>query len=361
VVLDTAPTGHSLLLMDATGAYHRQSLRTLGAGMNPARITTPLMRLQDPNLTRIIVVTLPETTPVSQAAALQEDLRRAHIEPFGDEPEPTAGELRAPRGGILSEMSQSWTLDPNDPRAPSSEVWRALTPEQRAKVVASLPSEWEDTAPSEGDPHWIPKVNARKTLERYFSRLGRKAYVGSELAIYYPAERVFAPDVFVVLDVEPHERERWVVDDERRGLDWVLEIHVSGERRKDHVRNVEWFARLGIPEYFIYDRGKRRISAWQLETVGARRYVPMLAQRGRYVSRVLGLEIGVLDERLRFFSLDAELPEAEELISKLERAVSELERRADEESRRAEEESRRADSAEARLAEALRELERLKG
>jgi arsenite/tail-anchored protein-transporting ATPase len=82
VVLDTAPTGHSLLLMDATGAYHRQSLRTLGAGMNPARITTPLMRLQDPNLTRIIVVTLPETTPVSQAAALQEDLRRAHIEPF---------------------------------------------------------------------------------------------------------------------------------------------------------------------------------------------------------------------------------------------------------------------------------------
>jgi arsenite-transporting ATPase len=82
VVLDTAPTGHSLLLMDATGAYHRQALRDLGPGINPARITTPLMRLQDPELTRVILVTLAETTPVSQAAALQDDLRRAKIEPF---------------------------------------------------------------------------------------------------------------------------------------------------------------------------------------------------------------------------------------------------------------------------------------
>lgn len=82
VVLDTAPTGHSLLLMDATGAYHRQALRDLGPGVNPASVTTPLMRLQDPALTRVVIVTLPETTPVSQAAALQEDLRRARIEPF---------------------------------------------------------------------------------------------------------------------------------------------------------------------------------------------------------------------------------------------------------------------------------------
>lgn len=81
VVLDTAPTGHSLLLMDATGAYHRQMLREF-EGKTGARITTPLMRLQDPDYTRILLVTLPETTPVSQAAALQEDLRRAQIEPY---------------------------------------------------------------------------------------------------------------------------------------------------------------------------------------------------------------------------------------------------------------------------------------
>jgi arsenite-transporting ATPase len=85
VVLDTAPTGHSLLLMDATGAYHRQMMReygdTDGAAAKP-HVITPLMRLQDPQHTKIILVTLPEVTPVSQASALQDDLRRAQIEPY---------------------------------------------------------------------------------------------------------------------------------------------------------------------------------------------------------------------------------------------------------------------------------------
>jgi arsenite/tail-anchored protein-transporting ATPase len=81
VVLDTAPTGHSLLLMDATGAYHRQMMREF-EGQTAARLVTPLMRLQDPSYTKIILVALPEVTPVSQAQALQDDLRRAHIEPF---------------------------------------------------------------------------------------------------------------------------------------------------------------------------------------------------------------------------------------------------------------------------------------
>jgi arsenite/tail-anchored protein-transporting ATPase len=84
VVLDTAPTGHSLLLMDATGAYHRQMVQQYegpaeGKGLH---IITPLMRLQDGSMTRVIIVALPEVTPVSQAAALQDDLRRAQIEPW---------------------------------------------------------------------------------------------------------------------------------------------------------------------------------------------------------------------------------------------------------------------------------------
>ena len=82
VVLDTAPTGHSLLLMDATGAYHRQMTRQYEGSANAKHIITPLMRLQDASMTRVLIVTLPEVTPVSQAAALQEDLRRAHIEPW---------------------------------------------------------------------------------------------------------------------------------------------------------------------------------------------------------------------------------------------------------------------------------------
>jgi len=82
VVLDTAPTGHTLLLMDATGAYHRQVTRHMPSPAPGLHFITPLMRLQDPAYTRVLLVTLAETTPVSQANALQEDLRRARIEPY---------------------------------------------------------------------------------------------------------------------------------------------------------------------------------------------------------------------------------------------------------------------------------------
>jgi arsenite/tail-anchored protein-transporting ATPase len=81
VIMDTAPTGHTLLLLDAAGSYHREMVRqTEGAKI---RVGTPLMRLQDPTHTRVIIVALAETTPVQEAAHLQEDLRRAEIEPYG--------------------------------------------------------------------------------------------------------------------------------------------------------------------------------------------------------------------------------------------------------------------------------------
>lgn len=78
VVIDTAPTGHTLLLLDATGSYHREVARQLGN----VHFTTPLMRLQDPELTKVIVVTLAETTPVLEAAELQSELERAQIHPW---------------------------------------------------------------------------------------------------------------------------------------------------------------------------------------------------------------------------------------------------------------------------------------
>ena len=80
VVVDTAPTGHTLLLLDATGSYHREISRQMGEGMS---FVTPLMRLQDPELTKVLLVTLAEKTPVLEAAELQQDLERAGIHPWG--------------------------------------------------------------------------------------------------------------------------------------------------------------------------------------------------------------------------------------------------------------------------------------
>ncbi len=79
VVLDTAPTGHTLLLLDATEAYHREIARKASA--MPEEVLKLLPHLRDARFTRVLIVTLPEATPVHEAAALQDDLRRAQIEP----------------------------------------------------------------------------------------------------------------------------------------------------------------------------------------------------------------------------------------------------------------------------------------
>jgi len=81
VVIDTAPTGHTILLLDAALAYHREISRQ--SSQLPASVQELLPRLRDANYTRVLIVTLPEATPVHEAAQLQRDLRRAGIEPFG--------------------------------------------------------------------------------------------------------------------------------------------------------------------------------------------------------------------------------------------------------------------------------------
>jgi arsenite-transporting ATPase len=77
VVIDTAPTGHTLLLLDSTQSYHREVQRTKGE--TPVSIQRLLPRLRDDKQTEVIIVTLPEATPVFEALRLRDDLSRAGI------------------------------------------------------------------------------------------------------------------------------------------------------------------------------------------------------------------------------------------------------------------------------------------
>ncbi|WP_175183010.1 arsenical pump-driving ATPase [Cryobacterium psychrophilum] len=110
VVMDTAPTGHTLLLLDATGSYDREVKRQVGSTMH---VTTPMMKLQDPEQTKVLLVTLAETTPVLEAAELQEDLRRAGIKPWAwivnnsiAAAAPTSAFLRARSANEVAEITQ---------------------------------------------------------------------------------------------------------------------------------------------------------------------------------------------------------------------------------------------------------------
>ena len=252
-----------------------------------------------------------------------------------------------------------YVLDPDDPRAPPQDVWDAMSELERRRVVASLPSEIPRATPPEGDAHSSPKARAREALDEWFRRRGRSVYLGSELAVYYPDEPVFGPDLIAILDVDPHPRESWLVSQEQRGLDFVLEIHVHGDRKKDFELQVERLARLGVPEYFVYEPLRRRITGHRLPSPGARVFVPIVPQVGRWPSRVLDLDLALDGSGLRFFAGPAPLPDARELIDRLSTMVDGAVQRAEEESKRAEEESKRAEEESKRAEEESKRAELL--
>ncbi len=244
-----------------------------------------------------------------------------------------------------------------------------MSPGERARVVEALPAALTDTeaSPPEGDAHYDAKNDARETLREWFRRVGRSVYVAAELTVYYPGEARFAPDVLAVRDVPVRERTKWVVSSEGKGLDWVLEVHFGGDRRKDAETNVTRYARLGIPEYFVFDGGRQRLVAYRLPSAGAAAYVPIVPQVGRYPSAVLGLELVVEGGRLRFYHASAELLAPRDLAEKLGHLVEEItaERdaeaeRARAEAERARAEAERADAAESELARLRDELEKLR-
>jgi Uma2 family endonuclease len=248
------------------------------------------------------------------------------------------------------------------PMAPSVEEWEALSPAERAAVAAALPGEvtYDEMAMPEGERHFKAKTRALDALRSYFTRQQRRIYLAAEMPTYYPAEPRFAPDLFAVLDAEDVERDKWVVSAEGKGLDWVLEVHVGGDRKKDAERNVARYARLGIPEYFLYDRAQNLLAAYRLASPDARVYTAVLPNQGLYESRVLGLEVQVDKDRLRFYAGTALLLESDELIARLQAMCDDARRLREEERRLREEAEQRREEAEQEVARLRAELERLK-
>ena len=130
VVLDTAPTGHTLLLLDSTLSYHREVQRSTGEV--PEEVRQLLPRLRDPELTHVMIVTLPQATPVFEASRLQDDLRRAGIEPD------------------WWIVNQSWTgirtTDPVLGKLAGMEIpWQKQVAEKLSRKTVSLP--WQAVTP----------------------------------------------------------------------------------------------------------------------------------------------------------------------------------------------------------------------
>lgn len=254
---------------------------------------------------------------------------------------------------------------PAYPRAPSQDAWDSMTPTQRACVVDSLPPFMteEECSPSPGDPHSDARFTARESLREHFSLLRRRAYVGSDIVVYYPDTSRFAPDLFVVLDAEPGDRDSWIVSaeatprDEARapiagGLDFVLGVVYRQDRQKYLVENVSRYEKLGIPEYFVYDRERQYLRGFRLR---GGRYSPIQARHGFLESEVLGMRLVIEDDRLRFYVGAARVLEPKEYFRTFqkiaEQGLARLEaaQRAD-----AEEEQSRARTDDARQAAAAR-------
>jgi Uma2 family endonuclease len=218
------------------------------------------------------------------------------------------------------------------PDSPTFEQWAGMTGEERRRYYASIPQDPPpfEVHPPEGLGHDLPTRRGMEALEQYFRKRGRHIFLASDLHVIYPNESSFAPDLIAVLDVQKEPDEElpaWVVAAEGRGIDVALEVHVSGNRNKDAVENVERYARLGIREYFLFDRPRERLFGWRLPSENATTYQHILPQEGALHCEVLDLDLRLVNGRLRFFSGTGELPAAGELIARLDKLVAALEDR----------------------------------
>jgi len=159
---------------------------------------------------------------------------------------------------------------------------------------------------AETDFHRLPMTDLIEILtDRYQDR--PDVYVSGNLFIHdqpnKPRKKPIAPDVFVVFGVEKKKRRNYLVWEEGKSPDWVLEIASRGTFRKDLNEKKELYATvLGVKEYFLYDPDHKYLPSpligYRLEGEG---YVPISPVDTRLPSEVLGLELGEVEGELRLY------------------------------------------------------------
>ncbi len=242
----------------------------------------------------------------------------------------------------------------DDPRIifPNEETWLRLSPTERDAVIERIESAFDEPHEEmlEGTRHVRRKTDIAIGLDAHFRRAGRRVYIGSELGVLYPGEAAIVPDVLAVLDCDPdYEPEHWIVQNEKRGIDLVIEVRNRGRKHKDVVENVRDYARLKIPEYFSFDCRRGHLRGWRLANPGAQSYQPLLPQGGYLHSKGLELDLAVVEMRLRFFSNQSMIPSDRELVARLQRLSDEQLGALDDAERQRSEAERQRDDALDRL------------
>jgi Uma2 family endonuclease len=239
-----------------------------------------------------------------------------------------------------------------------------MTPAERDAAVDTILAVLDEyrESMSEGVRHFRAKSGAAADLDAHFRRAGRSVFVACELAVLYPAEAVIVPDILAVVECDPDlDVESWRVADQGRGIDLVIEVRNKGKKHKDLVENVRDYARLKIPEYFSFDCRRMTLRAWRLSTSGAKVYQPVLPQGGAFASKVLGLDLAVVDGRLRFFVNSALVPSSEELVARLQAMADRSQQAAAESQQLADAAVDRAARAQASLLRAIVQLAERQG
>ena len=236
---------------------------------------------------------------------------------------------------------------------PTREQWDRMSEAERnmkeARIIAAL--EREFNMMGETTLHFDARASATEVLRRYFKDQGKEVFVASDLHTLYPGERAFYPDLLVVFDAPDHHRRSWNVLREGKGLDFALEILSRETKRKDLVEKLNLYARVGIPEYIIFDPDALILRGYRLVK---NIYQEMVEKDGYCFSNVLGLQVRVDGDKIRFSVPEGlEIPFADELTARLnekigrkDRLIADYARELKELEQAAEEERQRAEDAE---------------